>query len=88
MRRLPKARRQTLSNLLADCEMAKRLDIHRLGEWMDAVMMRIDAEHGGLNGDLMWALGWAMRFPSYLLPTNDNQSDKAEPRSDPGGADC
>lgn len=60
-------------NLLPVMAMGKRLDYDRLGLWMDAVLMRTSAEYGGLNGDLMWALGRAMAFPSYLMPTNDDQ---------------
>lgn len=66
--------------------MGKRLDYDRLGLWMDATLMRISAEYGGLNGDLMWALGRAMAFPSYLMPANDDQPDDRGPVSDPSGA--
>lgn len=67
--------------------MAKRLDVDRLGEWLDAVLMRIEPEYGGMNGDLMWALGSAMSFPSRLMLANDDQPDPGgtivDPRSDP-----
>lgn len=53
--------------------MAKRLNVDRLGEWMDAILDRIDAEHGGSNFDLMIAMGEAMVFPMYLAPDNDDQ---------------
>lgn len=66
--------------------MGKRLDYDRLSEWMDAVLMRIDVDHGGLNGDLMWALGRAMAFPSYLMPANDDLSDDRGPGGHPPGA--
>ena len=75
-------------NLLPAIAMAKRLDVDRLGEWLDAVLMRIEPEYGGLNGDLMWSLGSAMSFPSRLMPTNDDQPDpdgtSGDPRRDPG----
>ena len=53
--------------------MGKRLDFNRLGLWMDSIMEKIDAEHGGTNADLMWALGRAMGFPRFLAPDNDDQ---------------
>lgn len=65
--------------------MGKRLDYDQLGLWMDAVLMRVDAAYGGLNGDLMWALGRAMGFPSYLMPANDDLPDRRGSDDDPPG---
>lgn len=67
--------------------MGKRLDVNRLGEWLDAILMRVDDEHGGSNVDLMWGLGAALAFPSYLMPANDDQPDDRGPLDDPSIAE-
>lgn len=67
--------------------MGKRLDYDRLGLWMDAVLLRIDSDLGGLNGDLMWALGRAMAFPSYLMPANDDIADDRGAGDHPPGSE-
>lgn len=75
-----------LKNLLPAKPMGKRLDYDRLGEWMDAILMRIDGDLGGMNGDLMWALGRVMAFPSYLMPANDDLPDDRGPGDHTPGA--
>lgn len=62
-------------NLLPARTVGKHLDVNRLGEWMDAVLVRISGEYGATNFDLMWALGQTMAFPSFLMPENDDIAD-------------
>lgn len=53
--------------------MGKRLDVNILGQWMDAILTRVESTHPESNWQIMMMLGEAMVFPSFLAPDNDDQ---------------